>query len=277
MRGRSAFTPILLVLALSCCSRSPNLNGCTFQIQSLPRVERKGLIFVPQSARPQSGLALGSCFRLDRSVTSLRALTGSKEVDLALGGFVVAAFALLAKLAFDKSQERIAQTNLTVKLTVKITSTAPELARLGNFRKSVAGVGYQRQVFMCLGSRKFCQDSLDAAVRHAEAMFQNQFLLVPVPLDQTGKIDKSAVNELAAAAQAPWDNLYRTLAFPKVTGDTRDWEKFIETEIKEQDPAQGCLVLVPAEGSVEEPLQGIPDWARMAADPRWNAVEFETI
>lgn len=268
MRGRSAFTPIFFLLALS-FSRTPHLNGRTFQVRNLPRAGKKTVIFVPEGARPLSGLAPGSCSQLDRSYTSLRALTGSKEVDIALGGTVVAAFALLAKLAFDKSQERIAQTQLTVKLTVKITSTAPELARLGNFRKSVAGVGYQRNVVLCLGSRKFCQDSLDAAAQHADAMFKAQLLLVPVPLDQAGKIDKSSVDEMSAAAKAPWDNLYRTLAFPKVTGDTSDWEKFVETEMKEQDPAKGFLLIAPGEGALEEPSQGMQDWERLATDPRW--------
>lgn len=188
-----------------------------------------------------------------------------------MGGSLVAAFAFLAKLAFDKSQERIAQTQATVKLTVKITSSAPELARLGNFRKSVAGAGYQRKVLMCIGNQKFCQDSLDAAAKHAQGMFEAQFMLVPVPLGQTGKIDKSAVDEMFAATTAPWDNLYRSLAFPKVTGDTSDWEKFIETEMKDQEAAQGCLVVVPADGPVDEAQPGIPDWAQMAKDAKLDA------
>lgn len=270
MRGRSAFTPIVLLLALT-FSRSPHFNGCTFQVQSVPRLERRGVIFLPQSDRQLSGLTLGSCSRLDRSVTSLRVLTGSKEVDLALGGSVVAAFAFLAKLALDKSQERVAQTQATVKLAVKITATAPELSRMGNFRKSVAGAGYQRRVLLCLGNRKFCQDSLDAAAQHAQAMFEAQFMLVPVPLGQAGKIDKSAVDEMFAATTAPWDNLYRSLAFPKVTGDTSDWEKFIETEMKDQEAAQGCLVVVPADGPVDEAQPGIPDWAQMAKDAKLDA------
>lgn len=277
MRGRSAFTPIALLLALS-FSRSPHFNGCAFQVQSLPRLERRGVIFLPQSAHQLSGLTLGSCSRLDCSFTSLRSsLTGSKEVDLALGGSVVAAFAFLAKLAFDKSQERVEQTQATVKLAVKITATAPELARMGNFRKSVAGAGYQRRLLLCIGNRKFCQDSLDAAAQHAQAMFEAQFMLVPVPLDQTGKIDKSTTDELSAATKAPWDNLYRTLAFPKVTGDTSDWEKFIEVEMKEQDAAQGCLLVIPAEGPLDEPRQGMPDFRKMAADAKLDAEGIKVI
>lgn len=276
MRGRSAFTPIVLLLALT-FSRSPHFNGCTFQVQSVPRLERRGVIFLPQSDRQLSGLTLGSCSRLDRSVTSLRVLTGSKEVDLALGGSVVAAFAFLAKLALDKSQERVAQTQATVKLAVKITATAPELSRMGNFRKSVAGAGYQRRVLLCLGNRKFCQDSLDAAAQHAQAMFEAQFMLVPVPLGQAGKIDKSAVDELSAATKAPWDNLYRTLAFPKMTGDTSDWEKFIEIEMKDQDASQGCLLVVPPDGPLDEPRRGMPDWRKMAADVKLDAEKLEVI
>merc|ERR1712176_1625106 len=84
MRGRSAFTPVFLLLALSFAS----LNGRTFQVPSL-RVGRRGVISAPEDARPPSGLAPGSYSQLDRSFTSLRALTGSKEVDLAIGGSVV--------------------------------------------------------------------------------------------------------------------------------------------------------------------------------------------
>lgn len=276
MRGRSTFTPIVLLLALS-FSRSPNLNGCTFQVQSLPSLEKRGVTLLPQSARQLSGLTFRSCSHQDRSLTSLRALTGSKEVDLALGGCVVALFAFLAKLEFDKSQERIKQTQASVKLTVKITAAAPELARIGNFRKSVAGAGYQRQVLLCLGNRKFCQDALDAAAQNAQAMFESQFMVVPVPLGQTGKIDKTAVDEMFAATTAPWDNLYRTLAFPKVTGDTSDWEKFIETELKDQEAAKGCLLVIPADGPVDEPRKGMPDWARMAAEAKLAAQEIKVV
>jgi len=148
------------------------------------------------------------------------------------------------------------------------------MIKLDNFRITKAGMGYKREVLLCIGSPKFCEAVMQSAAPHAAALFKAQMLpvIVPIkflapPLEEKCKVDEVALADLlASAAKTPWSNMYRALGFPKMTGDGNiAWDDFVEAENQNakklgRDLNEGFVPLIRADDKFADPIPGMPDW-----------------